>query len=254
VEEPNRILTVTRAALIGTVITLAVAATCVRLGIWQLQRLEQRDARNRLLTQRMSQPVFPLMRAPLDTAQLFYRRVEVSGRFDHDRTIVLAGRALRGVPGVHVLTPVLLEDGQTAVLVNRGWVPSADGATVNFDSLRTADRVQLVGLLLPLPARRVGSGPLVVDTSFRRTWFSIDPNVLRGQYPYQLLDVHVQALPAPGTPRFPVPLSPPLLDRGPHLGYAIQWFSFALIAGLGWLILMVRKGEVQRSERPAQQA
>ncbi|MGH7468536.1 MAG: SURF1 family protein [Longimicrobiales bacterium] len=249
-EEPSRTLTVTRAALIGSLIALAVAATCVRLGFWQLSRLEQRDARNRLLGQRMGQPVLRLGPNAVDTTRLFYRRVEVNGRYDHDRTIILAGRALRGAPGVHVLTPVLIQDGQTAVLVNRGWLPSADGATVELDSLRTPSDARLIGLLLPLPARRTNA-TMAADSTFRRTWFSIDPDALRRQFPYTLLEFHIQALPEKGVAQFPVRLSPPELDRGPHLGYAIQWFSFAVIALVGWLTLMIRKGEVQQTQHPA---
>ena len=39
----------------------------------------------------------------------------------------------------------------------------------------------------------------------------------------------------------PVPDDPPDLGEGPHLGYAVQWFSFASIALIGWLVLMVRR-------------
>jgi surfeit locus 1 family protein len=249
VSESNQVLTVSRAGLIGSLIVLAVAGLCVRLGLWQLSRLQQRDAHNELLAERMRLPPFTLEPARIDTTRLLFRRAEVTGRYDHDRTIVLAGRALRGVPGVHVLTPVLLDSGHTAVLVNRGWQPAADGATVDFDTLRTAAEVRLTGLVLPLPARTRRPQPAAADGTFRRTWFSIDPQALRNQYPYRLLDVHIQALPDSAAPRYPIRLPPPALDRGPHLGYAIQWFSFAAIAVIGWTILMLRTGEFRRSSR-----
>ncbi len=242
-------LTITRAALIGTVVAVLVAGACVRLGIWQLSRLAQRDARNQLLAQRINLPPVPLEASPNDTSGLLYRRVLVAGRFDHERTIVLPGRALRGAPGVHVLTPVLLGAGHSAVLVNRGWEPAADGARVNFDSLHTASEIRLIGLVVPFPGSgrgRTPSAPTNGDTSFRRAWFSPDPGALRRQFPYALLDLAVQALPDSSAPRFPVRLQPPVLDRGPHLGYAIQWFSFAAIALIGWITLMLRKGEVRR--------
>jgi cytochrome oxidase assembly protein ShyY1 len=35
-------------------------------------------------------------------------------------------------------------------------------------------------------------------------------------------------------------LGPPTLDNGPHLSYAIQWFSFAAIAITGAAIVAVR--------------
>jgi surfeit locus 1 family protein len=46
-----------------------------------------------------------------------------------------------------------------------------------------------------------------------------------------------------------VHIPPPEQDNGPHLGYAIQWFSFALIFLVGWVTLMLRKGEIRRVPR-----
>jgi cytochrome oxidase assembly protein ShyY1 len=35
------------------------------------------------------------------------------------------------------------------------------------------------------------------------------------------------------------------MDEGPHFGYAIQWFSFAIIAIVGWTALLLRRKEVE---------
>ena len=215
--------------MIGTLIVLLVALTCVRLGFWQLARLEQRKTRNEALV---------------------LRSAEFTGRFDDENTIVLANRTLRGVPGVHVFTPLRIKNRAVAVLVNRGWFPAADGTTVNFDSLRTsaADTV-IRGLELPFPAARV-SRP---DTAagFRRTWFQFDEAKIRGQLPYDLLPYQIQLLPTPGDRSFPIRLKPPEQDNGPHLGYAIQWFSFAVIGIAGWLALVLRRNQKRKREDDA---
>ncbi len=39
----------------------------------------------------------------------------------------------------------------------------------------------------------------------------------------------------------PIPVPPPALDEGPHLGYAIQWFSFAAIAVFGFLFVAIAR-------------
>ena len=43
----------------------------------------------------------------------------------------------------------------------------------------------------------------------------------------------------------PAPL--PTLTEGPHLGYAIQWFTFAIIALAGFVILALREGRDESS-------
>ena len=240
-------LTITRAGFIGSIVVLAIAGLCVRLAFWQISRLHQRDARNQLISERMALPPIRMLPAFGDTVGLLYRQVMVTGRYDHDRTIVLPGRSLRGVPGVHVLTPVVLSGGRSAVLVNRGWQPSIDGFTVQLDSLRNPTTVTMTGLVLPFPgAGRTRPADPASDSVFRRAWFSPDPEAIRKQFPYSLREVQVQALPGPDVPQRPIPLPPPALDRGPHLGYAIQWFSFAAIAIGGWVALLLKKGELRR--------
>ena len=70
----------------------------------------------------------------------------------------------------------------------------------------------------------------------------VDPAALRDSVPYRLLPFVVQQLPPstalyrplpPGLIRWPTPE----LSDGPHLSYAIQWFSFAVIIGVGSLAL-----------------
>lgn len=250
--EETRILSITRAGLIGTLIVVIIVGTCIRLGFWQLDRLQQRRARNAILIQRMQAPPLPLERAPTDTAGLIYRRARIEGRFDHAHTIVLAGRSLRGVPGAHVLTPVVLGGGASALLVNLGWLPAADGATVNLDSLEHPTGAAILGLALPFPRPQRAGTPSATGTipAFRRVWFTIDPEAIRRQFPYSLGAIQLQALPDTGAPPYPIRLAAPETDEGPHLGYAIQWFSFAAIGLIGWIILLLTKGEVRLPRNP----
>jgi surfeit locus 1 family protein len=252
---PARTLTITRAGFIGTLVVLAVAGLCVRLAFWQIDRLHQRQERNALLVQRMDARPIPLARVPRDTTGLLYHRVELSGPLDNERTIALAGRSLRGVPGVYVLTPIMLS-AQSAVLLNRGWAPSADAATIDFDSLRAQPAARGTAIIVRLPQRQGKPAPAPTveppapsSAAFRRVWFTVDPAALRGQFPYRIADYELQLLPDTNAVAtgYPIALPLPATDQGPHLGYAIQWFSFALIALIGWFSIAIRKGEIRRS-------
>lgn len=243
---------ITRAGVAGTLLAVAAATVCVRLGFWQLDRLEQRVATNVLLEERMEAAPIAMTTARIDTAGLPYRRVELVGEYDHGREIVRAGRARQGTPGVHVLTPLRLADG-SAVLVNRGWLPSQDGATVDLAPFREEGPVRLVGLALPFPEARGGDPRAAAarageeirvgeEGEFRRVWYRLDGEEVRAQYPYDVAPFYVQALPDEAAPPRPIRIPLPALDKGPHLGYAIQWFGFATIALGGWLILILRRG------------
>jgi surfeit locus 1 family protein len=156
---------------------------------------------------------------------------------------VLPGRAYRGVPGAYILTPLRLGDG-SAILVNRGWAGAADGATVPPELFDVSGSGRVTGIVDAFPGRgqslAARAATAAADT-FRRVWFAIDEPALRGQFPYPLVDVIVRQTPAADVPERPIRLEPPVLDEGPHLGYAIQWFSFAVIAVVGWIAMLLRR-------------
>jgi len=136
------------------------------------------------------------------------------------------------------------------VLVNRGWVPSADGATIPLQSFPASPggpaEVPLAGLLLPLlPPSRPASRD-AAEPRFRRVWYRMDRDALQAQFPYRLLPAQLQLLPSPDAPSIPTRLQPPALSDGPHLSYAIQWFSFAAIGMVGWVALARRSRLVRR--------
>lgn len=244
-------LKITVRGVIGSVLVAAVALTCIRLGFWQLDRLDRRRAANEALAARRDAPPVTVSSTLSDTTGLRFRSATASGEWDGDRTIVLPGRSYRGVPGAHVLSPLRLTGG-AGLLVNRGWVPSADAATVDTTILRIEGEALLEGLIDAFPGREATlarrAGEVEATGSFRRVWYAIDERRLREQFPYPLLDLTLQLLPSTDAPDFPVRLAAPPLDEGPHLGYAIQWFSFAAIALIGWTALILKS---RGKERPS---
>jgi surfeit locus 1 family protein len=69
-------------------------------------------------------------------------------------------------------------------------------------------------------------------------WFWIDIPQISGQVPYSLLPFFIEAAPRAGPATLPLSNYEDIdLSDGPHLSYAIQWFSFALILVGGSLVL-----------------
>jgi len=197
---------------IGAVI---VAAGCISAGIWQLDRLAGRRARNAVLAARLALPALEVRRG-LSADSARQRRVTARGVYDFAAERTWPGRSFEGTPGVALMTPLRLGDGST-VLVDRGWVYAPDAFHVDHSAYREADSAAVAGIAL-IPPRGRGD----VDVS--------------GFLPF-VIQLEGRD-PAGGLPRrWP----PPVFDTGPHLSYAIQWFSFALIALVGTAV-MIRKG------------
>ncbi len=224
-----------RRVLIGCLVL--AAAVCVRLGFWQVGRLEERRAATRAaFAAREASPATLAGGAPADAAGLANRRVAATGRYDHDREIVLRGQMLQGVPGVVVVTPLRLEGSDTAVLVSRGFVPAPDAVSAEVDSLREPGEVPVAGIALPVPTG--GGKPL--ERRGRTTWAALDLQALRERLPYPILPIYLRQSPDSSLPGFPRRLPLPALDDGPHLSYAVQWFLFAGMA-LVFAAVVVRK-------------
>jgi surfeit locus 1 family protein len=202
------------------------ALVFARLGVWQVHRLEQRRASNaRALAERSKPPVM-ISDANQAGVSLVDRRVAARGRYDDNHAIIIRSRVYQGVPGVEIVSPLILENSRTALLVNRGFVPTPDAFTVTADSLRETGTLRVEGLAVPLGSG--GGAPL--EHRGETTWARLDYDALSSQLPYPIARVYLQQLPDSALPRFPRRLDPPALDDGPHLNYAIQWFSFSAMA------------------------
>src|SRR5690242_10315108 len=110
---------------------LAASILFIRLGLWQVERLRERQAWNATITHARRSNPMPLLQLTRDTAVAHYRFATVDGRFDYEHELIVSSRTRRGSPGVDLLTPVRIGGTDTAVLVNRGWVYSPDGSTVD---------------------------------------------------------------------------------------------------------------------------
>jgi surfeit locus 1 family protein len=232
--------------VIGAVFLLMMAALCVRLGLWQLDRLEQRRARNDAIRAAQTRPPLVLdsaafAAASADPAGYDWRPAEAAGRWHHAGDLLLRGRAREGRPGVHLVSPLVLADGRV-VMVDRGWVPAPDAASADADEYREPGSVRVSGVLRAMTADADGGLPAAGRAGADSSWRRVDLGAARRRSPGEVLPLYLQRLPSSTDPASP-PLAAPLpeLSEGNHLSYAVQWFSFATIAVVGLVILWRRK-------------
>jgi len=214
------------------------AAVFVRLGIWQLHRLGERRARNTVISDRLREAERDAGSLALtDTTGIRFRRVRVTGTPDYDHELILAARSHKGAPGVNLLTPVRLAGRDTAVLVNRGWVYSPDGATVDHARWRERDTSTVTGYIeVYAPdagVTKVAREPRLVRRLSRG---ELAPRISYPLAPYYLVATGDSADGA-----HPARRELPALDEGPHRSYALQWFSFMAIALAGAGLVIARE-------------
>lgn len=228
-------------------LALLVGAVCIRLGLWQLARLEARRARNEAIASSLQLPRIDLDGGMVPAEALSYRRVSAIGEFDPAYEVVLRPRSHNGVQGIHLITPLRLEGSSSAVLVNRGWVPddfSQRPARLRYivDGL-----VEVEGLALPSQEGAQFSFPadpqVTSGSDASEEWLLLNIENIQAQVPYPLLPVYLaQSERLDDVAIQPIPDAAIDLSTGPHLGYALQWFFFAAIALFGGAYWHYRAG------------
>ena len=227
--------------VIRHVLALIVVTTCIGLAIWQVQRLEGRRATNARLAAQGTRPVVPIenLGSMTNTEDVAYRQVSMRGTFDADEEVVLRSRNFKGRPGNHLLTPIRIGP-QTAILVDRGWVPLEIDRPGAEPAVPPKGEVELTGILLPAEGKGAfglsDPPPGEVDSIPR-----VDLERLQRQLPYPIAPLYLrlttQEPRGPALPE-PVPLEP--LSEGPHFDYALQW-SFFAVASLVVYLALIRK-------------
>jgi cytochrome oxidase assembly protein ShyY1 len=195
--------------------TAAIAlatALMINLAFWQLRRLEERRAFNALVTTRSAaepQPLDPAWIGPnVDPDQVEWRVVSLSGRF---------GRATISLAATGSFQLISAFDDTVSglnVLVNRGSI----GVTADVPPVPQSE-VELVGRVRRVPSTLDGRG----STTYVEM-ISSNPDDAAGITPLPL----------------------PVIDEGPHLSYALQWFIFSGCAVIGWVLAVRRTSRSQR--------
>lgn len=210
---------------------LSVAAICfAALGIWQLERRAWKlDLIARVEARIHAPPVaIPPPGQNVDADRDEYRRVRLTGRFQHDRNTLVDALTLEGA-GFWVLTP--LQTGAGRVLVNRGFVTAAR----RNDYARPSAPVTVIGLLrLTEPGGRF----LRRNRPDANLWYSRDvAAIARARNLGAVAPFFVDAERTSGYPLGGLTV---VRFRNTHLIYALTWFGLAGLAAFG--IWRVKKG------------
>jgi surfeit locus 1 family protein len=214
--------------LLGHLLALVAVISFVLLGMWQLRRHDEKVARRDGARTAQQAPRVPIGEAPDGEVH----RVTAAGQYLQG---VEAKRltSREGLSGYEVLTPLVLDDG-SAVVVVRGWVrlevDHRDGGSA------PPGEVSLEGALWPATVGEHETGPL---PEFVR---SPDPGRFEEATGLEFRDSYLvitaQDPPLGGALALP---EQPEVSLGPHLGYAGQWFLFALVVVVGYPLLLRRR-------------
>lgn len=215
-----------------------------RLGVWQLDRLAQRREFNaHVLEQRAAEILelgtFPDAELPALLGMEF-RAATATGCYDFDHQVALRNQYWDGRYGYALMTPLILEDGR-AVLVERGWIPGEYESRPSWGQFDETGTVTVQGVIrIPQAEPDMGGIPDPTPAPGQDGldfWNIANLERIQQQIPYPLMPVYIQKSPEEAGGELPHPLEPDVVvTEGNHLGYAVQWFTYASLLFFGYPI------------------
>ena len=207
-----------------TVAAALLILLCARLAAWQFDRAEQKAALER--SARESLAAAPSVLGG-ETPLRPYLRAEAAGAYLPQKEIRIDNRVRDKIAGMHIITPLLLDDG-AVVAVNRGFV--ARGA---FPPPPPKGRVTVRGVL-----QKDGADAFTLSsqTESGALWQNLDLQKYAAVSGLPLLSLALFAEDAPA----PAPVRTDF-QSARSIGYAWQWLSFGALAFIFYLRLSFRK-------------
>lgn len=233
--------------LLTSFLTLIFISLFISLGFWQLDRAEYKkklysDFKDR---QSASSLNFDLdISNNLNKKDLLWRHVNANGEFLEQYQILLDNQVYDTKAGYFVYTPFQLANSNKVVLVNRGWLLANSDRSVSPDYVLTDGTVDIKGvvketpktglLLKDLPPEKINEKThrvqrIDIDELSELTKLDLMPFIIRLEPESDHGYKRKWQLPGSG--------------ENTHYGYAFQWFSFAAVLFIIYLVLNIKKIE-----------
>jgi surfeit locus 1 family protein len=213
-----------------TVFTVPAILVMIGLAIWQVQRLQWKEGVIAERTARTTATPIDLPAAGTDLSGLEFRRVTVTGTFDHAHEFYLAARSQNGNVGYWIVTPLKTDKDET-VLIERGWVPETKKLPDTRAEGQVGGTVTLSGFIR-LPQVKSFFQP--DNEAQKNVWFYLDPKQMAeaANIPVRT-DLYLDADLAHNPGGFPIGGQTRINLPNDHLQYAITWALLALsLAGV----------------------
>jgi surfeit locus 1 family protein len=225
-----------------SIVTILALILFVKLGLWQLSRADEKDARHISLEYYAQQPAVTIPSILVNLEDYQYRQVEIRGYFNSEYSIFLDNKLHQGVAGYHVLTPLQLENSSMNVMVNRGWVSGGGDRSQLPEVITPEDRVEISGFIVAPTIKALSlSDEQVID----KVWQNFDLDIYRLKTKLTLQPLLLLQQDNKIDDGLVRQWDKPESGSAKNLGYAFQWFSLAVATLIIYLVLNVKRKGTQ---------
>ena len=223
-----------------TLVTLILLPILLRLGVWELDRAEEKSQLYSQQQEQIEKGILTIDK-PLKADEIIqYQPVQVTGRFLTDKIIFLDNKPYNGVHGYHVITPFKIEGTEEYILINRGWVAMRVHRE-QLPSIETSDEKQIITGMVKIPSSSFKLGEGInenIQWPWRIQWLELDS--IEKQLNLKLLPfIVLQDKQEKGQliQDWKITVSPP----EKNISYAVQWFSLATALLIIFIVVNTKK-------------
>lgn len=236
--------------IIPTLVYLCLLPTLFALGLWQLDRSEQKRTLLNLQKQAVATDTLHLSELIENNPEkLRYRQVEATGRYDAAHQFLIDNQISGGKAGYFVLTPLILTGETKAVLVNRGWVPLNPDRSILPDLQINQVQATVTGRINDFPSVGIKlAGAEIPTASWPSVVQVVDSNVLAKKLGYSLFQFQVELakeLPDGFKREWHTAT---IMSPEKHMAYAIQWFALALTLTILFIWYSFKQNDAKSKE------
>lgn len=200
-------------------------ATTVALGLWQVQRLQQKETLiGRIKAAQAVAPitVIPAKESAIDALEFHF--VELKGVWLGEAEFHVAARYFNGTVGYHIFRPLMLEDGRVA-LVNLGWVPAAKKDVETRLETKRSGKAELKAMVRIGPDRNYFTP---INQPEKNMWFGRDEDDMAAYADIKnVIPATFDVIGEQDVKHLPVPATGAIALRNDHVSYIITWFGIA---------------------------
>jgi surfeit locus 1 family protein len=239
-----------RPSFIGTVLTIICIPLFIKFGFWQYNKAQQKqaiqDAYNQAkVDQALDFPLDVSSQKNLNIDDWNYKKVTVTGVYETKYQLLLDNKVEGSRVGYHVITPLKINQTAEYVLVNRGWILGKDTHT-DLPSFETPTGPQTVTGQIWVPSKKIftledKTTSQLNSQSWQMVWQNMDMDQYKRQVPFAVSPLMIKLDSTSSAGGFVRNWEVPATRIATNMGYAYQWFGFALATLLIYLYMSVTR-------------
>jgi len=241
--------------LVGTLALIICIPLFIKLGEWQYNKAQQKLAVQAVYAKSQYNGVldFPLTISNTDEVAIEawkYKKVKLSGYYAPQYQILLDNQTEGNRAGYHVITPLKILNTQQYVLVNRGWVVAKDTHT-ELPTFETPTTLQHIEGQIWVPSKKFFTLEDVATQTAnlaQTAWQNMDMKKYQKAFPIKVSAMAIKLDPKVTEGGFVRNWQIPVDRIATNIGYAYQWFGFAIATFFIYLYMSFTR--VTRDNRP----